>query len=88
MENTGDSYNARSIAENIDRAYKPDNQWFTNYSAAFNSAVAGDAAVADAHHQARNVADTGRPAPGTLNLTHSSMNYVTLMIGTSVLRSG
>ncbi len=49
MENTGDSYNARSMAENIDRAYKPDSQWFTNYSAAFNSAVAGGAAVADAH---------------------------------------
>jgi len=65
MENTGDSYNARSMAENIDRAYKPDNQWFINYSAAFNSAVAGGAAVADAHHQARNVADTGRPVPGT-----------------------
>ena len=65
MENTGDSYNARSMAENIDRAYKSDNQWFTNYSAGFNSAVAGGVAVAEAHHQARSVADTDRPVPGT-----------------------
>lgn len=65
MENTGQSYNARSMAENIDRTYKSDNQWFSAYTGAYNAAVAGGATVADAHHQARNVADTGRPVPGT-----------------------
>jgi iron complex outermembrane receptor protein len=65
MENTGQSYNARSMAENIDRTYKSDNQWFSAYTGAFNTAVAGGVTVADAHHQARDVADTGRPVPGT-----------------------
>ena len=38
-ENTGKSYNLRSIAENLDRDYKPDNNWYSDYTTAFNSAT-------------------------------------------------
>ena len=31
-ENTGNSYNLRSMAENIDRNFKPDNTWYANYT--------------------------------------------------------
>ncbi len=65
LENTGDSYNARSMAENIDRSYKSDNNWFNDYSGSFNSVLAGGASVAEAHHAARSVADNGRPQPGS-----------------------
>lgn len=65
IENTGESYNARSMAENIDRTYKPDDTWFSEYTNAFNSALAAGVAVADAHHQSRHAADAGRPIPGT-----------------------
>lgn len=65
LENTGNSYNARSMAENIDRSYKKDEIWFNDYSNAFNTALAEGEAVAQAHHAARTAADQGRPVPGT-----------------------
>lgn len=64
-ENTGKSYNLRSMAENIDRNYKPDNKWYADYTKAFNSAIQSGAAVAQAHQQARVLADAGRYQPGT-----------------------
>lgn len=64
-ENTGDSYNLRSMAENIDRGYKTDNAWFDQYRNAYNLAVQEGLADADAHRQARLAADSGRPQPGT-----------------------
>lgn len=65
LENTGKSYNLRSLAENMDRAFKSDNQWFSDYTTAFNTATAGGLSVADAHASARSNADNGRYAPGT-----------------------
>ncbi|SHN16987.1 TonB-dependent receptor domain-containing protein [Chitinophaga sp. CF418] len=64
-ENTGNSYNLRSMAENIDRNYKSDNQWYADYTTAFNNATGAGASVADAHRQARTAADAGRYQPGT-----------------------
>ncbi|KAF2331049.1 TonB-dependent receptor [Flavobacterium ginsenosidimutans] len=64
-ENTGDSYNMRSLAENMDRAYKSDDKWFADYSTAYKNAVAGGASVADAHRIARTQSDAGRFLPGT-----------------------
>ncbi|HEX9508850.1 MAG TPA: TonB-dependent receptor [Puia sp.] len=64
-ENTGNSYNLRSMAENIDRNYKPDNQWYADYTAGFNNSYQSGSSVAQAHHHAREVADAGRYQPGT-----------------------
>ena len=64
-ENTGKSYNLRSMAENIDRNYKPDNQWYADYTSAFNSATVDGASIAGAHQQARAAADAGRYLPGS-----------------------
>lgn len=68
-ENTGKSYNLRSIAENIDKDFKKDDQWFGDYTAAYNNAVAGGQPVAQAHMQARSVADQGRFQPGSAAFT-------------------
>jgi iron complex outermembrane receptor protein len=65
QENTGDSYNLRSMAENIDRGYKTDKQWYADYSTAFNAAVQGGSAIAEAHKTARKEADAGRFEAGT-----------------------
>ena len=65
QENTGKSYNIRSLAENMDRAFKSDNQWFADYSTAFNSATSSGDGVADAHKLARSSADNGRFEPGS-----------------------
>lgn len=64
-ENTGDSYNIRSMAENIDRSFKTDNQWFSDFSSHFNQALAGGSEVADAMNLARTSSDEGRIQPNT-----------------------
>ncbi len=65
VENTGKSYNARSMAENIDRSFKSDNQWFSDYASGFNNGIQSGSNVADAHKLARSNSDMGRPVPGT-----------------------
>jgi outer membrane receptor protein involved in Fe transport len=64
-ENTGDSYNMRSLAENMDRAFKSDDKWFADYTTAYKNAITGGATVADAHRMARTSSDQGRFIPGT-----------------------
>ena len=64
-ENTGNSYNLRSMGENIDRHFKPDNTWYADYTTGYNNAISNAANSADAHRAARNFADAGRYQPGT-----------------------
>lgn len=64
-ENTGDSYNMRSLAENMDRAFKSDDKWFADYSTAYKNAITSGATVADAHRIARTSSDQERFIPGT-----------------------
>lgn len=69
QENTGDSYNIRSMAENVDRSFKPDNTWFSTFSSQFNNSVAAGASVANAMQTARAFADAGRIQPNTQAMT-------------------
>jgi len=64
-ENTGNSYNLRSLAENMDRAYKSDDKWFADYSTAYKNAITNGSDIADAHRIARSQSDQGRFEPGT-----------------------
>ena len=64
-ENTGHSYNLRSMGENLDRSFKPDAQWNTDFAAAWNAATAEGQGVAPALVSARRAADAGRLQPGT-----------------------
>lgn len=64
-ENTGRSYNLRSMAENLDRSYKSDNAWYADFTTGFNQATSSGAIVADALRLARTAADAGRYLPGT-----------------------
>lgn len=64
-EHTGKSYNLRSMAENIDRSWKPDTDWYRDYTTAFNAALLAGDDIANAHGQARSAADAGRYRPGT-----------------------
>ena len=65
-ENTGDSYNIRSMAENIDRSFKSDNKWFSDFSTQFNANTKAGMSVIEALQTARNEADEGRPQPHTV----------------------
>ncbi|HEX3023704.1 MAG TPA: TonB-dependent receptor [Chitinophagaceae bacterium] len=70
-ENTGDSYNLRSMAENIDAfgsgTTNNTTQWFNNYTTAFNNAYTAGSNAAAAHALARAAADAQakRLQPGT-----------------------
>ncbi|MFD1143463.1 TonB-dependent receptor plug domain-containing protein [Larkinella insperata] len=64
-ENTGRSYNIRSMAENVDRSFKSDDQWFADFGQQFNAGTAAGMAVPLALEAARSAADQGRPQPHT-----------------------
>lgn len=64
-ENTGNSYNIRSMAENIDKSFKSDNQWFTDFTNQFTASTTAGQSVTDALTSARTQADAGRPQPGS-----------------------
>ena len=64
-EQTGDSYNLRSMAENIDRSWKSDDQWFADYANAYRMQGGGTNTLAQRHANARVEADRGRYLPGT-----------------------
>jgi outer membrane receptor protein involved in Fe transport len=65
-ENTGKSYNLRSAAENLDRRFKTDDNWYADYTSAYNSAIGVNGATTiQALNQARLAADQGRLQPGT-----------------------
>jgi len=66
-ENTGKSYNLRSAAENQDKAFKSDNNWYADFTKGYNQARAlTGTAVEQALANARLTADQGRLQPGTV----------------------
>ncbi len=69
-EGSGNSYDTRFTGININRAWKSDTQWFTDYATTFIGAKLGVGTGvllddATAHAAARQAADTGRLIPGT-----------------------
>jgi len=69
-ENAGNSYDTRFAAINVNRAWKGDTQWFTEYAQTFIGARLGvgtgvQLPEEQAHALARQVADQGRLVPGT-----------------------
>ncbi len=64
-ENTGKSYNLRSAAENEDKAFKSDNNWYADFATGFNQSRTAGSTVQQALITARQVADKGRLQPGT-----------------------
>jgi outer membrane receptor protein involved in Fe transport len=65
-ENTGNSYNIRSMAENIDRSFKTDDRWFADFSNQFNTSASTGKPMNEALMDARIFADEGRLQPGTM----------------------
>ena len=65
QENTGRSYNLRSMGENLDRSAKPDAQWYSDFVRAWNDATSSGQLVPQALAAARAAADAGRLQPGT-----------------------
>ncbi len=64
-EKAGDSYNVGFTGINLNRQWKSDPQWFTEYTQNFLGALGAGQGEEAAHAFARGVADTGRLEPGT-----------------------
>ena len=64
-DKAGDSYDMVFTAVQINRAWKDDVPWFTDYIEAYAAATLGGATDAQAHIAGRTEADTGRLIPGT-----------------------
>ncbi len=80
-EDAGDSYDTRFTAININRSWKSDTQWFTDYATTFIGARLGIGTGVmlpedQAHAAARQAADTGRLLPGT-SAFNQAFNTVT-----------
>ena len=65
LENTGNSYNLKPLSDNLDLNNGSNAAWGTRYKTALQAALDNDVSLAEAHHQARLVADAGRVEPGT-----------------------
>lgn len=79
-EGSGDSYDTRFAAINVNRSWKSDTDWFTQYAQTFIGARLGIGTgvqldEATAHAAARQAADTGRLIPGTTQF-QSAFNKV------------
>ncbi|HLZ16943.1 MAG TPA: TonB-dependent receptor, partial [Cyclobacteriaceae bacterium] len=74
QENTGNSYNIRSMAENIDRGFKSDNVWFSDFTNQYNASITGGATVPDAMNAARAFSDNGRVQPNTAEMRNQINN--------------
>ncbi|MDF0707173.1 TonB-dependent receptor [Flagellimonas okinawensis] len=73
-ENSGDAYDTRFAAINVNRAWKSDVQWFTDYASAYiptylggiqGAGLSPEQASTQAHIAGRQAADQGRLLPGT-----------------------
>lgn len=64
-ENTGNAYNLRPLAENMDKAFKSNDAWFNDYKTAYLAAINNGSTGTTAHTSARAFADKGRYEPGT-----------------------
>jgi len=70
-ESAGDSYDTRFAAINVNRSWKPDEQWFTEYAGAYVQTFVGTILgggtpnPALIHQDARKIAQTGALVPGT-----------------------
>ncbi|RSK41697.1 TonB-dependent receptor [Mangrovimonas spongiae] len=64
-DKAGDSYDMVFTGININRSWKSDEQWFSEYINTYVGATLGGATDEQAHAAARNQAESGRLEPGT-----------------------
>jgi iron complex outermembrane receptor protein len=92
VENTGNSYNVKPTADNLDLYSGGSNSaWATKYKNALNAYISAngsltDANLAAANQYARSIADAGRAEPGTVRFD-SLINVIT-SINNWDIRSG
>jgi outer membrane receptor protein involved in Fe transport len=65
QERAGQSYNATIATRLFNEAWKPSQQWYTEYGQAYLGGMLNGMSSINAHNMARSAADVGRPAAGS-----------------------
>ncbi|WP_116789029.1 TonB-dependent receptor [Flavobacterium psychrotrophum] len=65
IEDTGDSYNLKPLADNLDLTHASNTNWRNAFQTALQSSINGGTPLTQAFANARAVADQGRVEPGT-----------------------
>lgn len=65
IEDTGDSYNLKPLADNLDLTHASNTNWRNTFQTALQSSINGGTPLTQAFANARAVADQGRVEPGT-----------------------
>lgn len=65
IENTGNSYNLKPLADNLDMSFKSNTVWSSDFRSKLQSELANGASLVDAIQEARSFADLGRPEAGS-----------------------
>jgi outer membrane receptor for ferrienterochelin and colicin len=65
QERAGQSYNATIATRLFNEAWKPSQQWYTEYGQAYLGGMLNGMTSINAHNMARSAADVGRPAAGS-----------------------
>lgn len=81
QERAGDAYNATLLGTFINEAWKPSSTWFGQYTGAFIAAKGAGANDTQAHLTARNVAEAGRPQPGSSQFEDLKKTITNINIG-------
>ncbi|MGX7668444.1 TonB-dependent receptor [Flavobacterium pedocola] len=65
IENTGNSYNLKPLADNLDLTHASNTNWKNTFQTALQTAIDNGVPLTEAFHNARVAADNGRAVPGT-----------------------
>jgi len=65
LESTGDSYNLKPLADNLDLTHASNTNWKNTFQSALQNSINSGTALPQAFEEARTVADAGRVEPGT-----------------------
>jgi len=65
IENTGDSYNLKPLADNLDLSHLSNSAWTAKFKSTLQTEINNHTDLAEAMRRARTAADAGRVEPGT-----------------------
>lgn len=78
IENTGNSYNLKPLADNLELTFKDNKTWSSDYKNALQSFVNSGIDIATAHQLAREKADDGRYTSGSDAFDEAKNTIITI----------
>lgn len=78
IENTGNSYNLKPLADNLDLTFKPNTAWAAAYKNTLQNEINNGTDIATAQQLARAQADAGRYAPGSAEFKEAKNTIINI----------